>query len=123
MFCTLPAPPSPIGVCRSSSAAEKFGGNPALVYNSDTVAVRPIIELKLDTDDNFGPPDLIEVTLAWDGRLPQQTVSFLARNCAGSGQQGVQNLQRTGVPAFGWGAALDARASGAAQVLQLSRRG
>ena len=44
--------------------------DPALVYNSDTVA-RPIIQLRLETGDTDPVPSAIRVRLSWDGGAPQ----------------------------------------------------
>jgi len=52
------------------SPGTAVGGDPVLVYNSDTVQVRPIIEVQLGTQAPPGVPQDITVQLTWDG-VPQ----------------------------------------------------
>jgi hypothetical protein len=52
------------------------GGDPALVYNSDTVHVRPIVELTLPTDVLNVVPSDFQARVAWNGGQPGPWVDF-----------------------------------------------
>jgi RHS repeat-associated protein len=43
------------------------GGDPELVYNSDTVSARPVVQAVLATDPTLPLPSAIQVQLTWDG--------------------------------------------------------
>ncbi len=58
---------------RSAGAA---GGGTALVYNSNTVDVRPVIELHLDGAFPQTPTGIV-VTLTWNGATPETTTFFM----------------------------------------------
>jgi RHS repeat-associated protein len=51
------------------------GGNPALVYNSRAVSVRPLIQVALATSPTAALPATVALQLTWNG-TPQSTVSF-----------------------------------------------
>jgi hypothetical protein len=53
------------------SPGTDVGGNPALVYNSGTVSVRPIIQVPVYTDPNKSFPTEIDMRLTWNGGTPQ----------------------------------------------------
>ena len=53
------------------SPGTSMGGNPALVYNSATVGVRPVINVLVTPDVGLGNPVLIRARLTWDGGSPQ----------------------------------------------------
>jgi RHS repeat-associated protein len=56
-----------------------IGGNPALVYNSDTVDVRPVLQLLVDGVAKTvpqDPPQTISVQLTWAQGTPQDWVTF-----------------------------------------------
>ncbi len=57
------------------SPGTAVGGDPALVYNSQTVAVRPIVEVNLATDPQQPLPASVQVRLTWNG-VSQGWVSF-----------------------------------------------
>jgi RHS repeat-associated protein len=48
------------------SPGTSVGGAPALIYNSNTVAARPIIEASIKGDPNGPAPTSIEAQLTWD---------------------------------------------------------
>jgi hypothetical protein len=50
------------------------GGNPALVYNSDSVSVRPIVQVSLPSNNNAALPGTITGTLTWDTAGTPSTV-------------------------------------------------
>ena len=50
-----------------SSPGTSLGGNPALVYNGNTVDVHPIIDVFIDTHGDSVLPDNIKVDLFWNG--------------------------------------------------------
>jgi YD repeat-containing protein len=52
------------------SPGTSVGGNPALVYNSDTISPRPVVYATLQTDPNAGIPNLIRARLVWDNGTP-----------------------------------------------------
>ena len=49
------------------SPGTDVGGNPALVYNSATVSVRPIVQLQVQTDPMLPAPTSAQITLTFDG--------------------------------------------------------
>jgi PKD repeat protein len=57
------------------SPGTAVGGNPALVYNSSTVQVRPVIQLEVQGDPNGLAPTQAQVQLTWNG-TPQAPVLF-----------------------------------------------
>jgi RHS repeat-associated protein len=58
------------------SPGTSVGGDPALVYNSNAVNVRPIIEADVTPDPSLGVPTQIQAELIWNGANPQPWVSF-----------------------------------------------
>ena len=52
------------------------GGNPALVNDSDTVNVKPIVEATLLSDSGGSVPSQIQVQLTWNNGAPQSWVNF-----------------------------------------------
>jgi RHS repeat-associated protein len=52
-----------------------LGGPPALVYNSGTVNVKPIVEVSFTSDPNQGVPTSIQGQLTWNGSA-QSAVTF-----------------------------------------------
>jgi RHS repeat-associated protein len=58
------------------SPGTSVGGDPALVYNSATVNVRPIIQTALDVGPENPAPTQIQVQLTWDAGNPQNWVTF-----------------------------------------------
>ena len=55
------------------SPGTAVGGSPALVYNSSTVSVRPIIQLQVQTDPTLPAPTSAQITLTFNG-VPQAAV-------------------------------------------------
>jgi RHS repeat-associated protein len=56
------------------SPGTSVGGNPALVYNSATVDVRPTIQLTFQTDPQAPVPTQVQAQLTWNGQQePAQT--------------------------------------------------
>ena len=51
------------------SPGTMVGRSPALVYNSKTVNVRPILEAVLPTDENEEMPTVVKARLTWDGTV------------------------------------------------------
>jgi YD repeat-containing protein len=61
------------------------GGNPNLVYNSDSVSVQPFIQATLQSSNNASLPASIPATLTWDrGGTP--TVTTMTYNTTGAYQ-------------------------------------
>src|SRR5207302_1893452 len=58
------------------SPGTSVGGYPMLVYNSASGAVRPIIQVAVDTDPNQRVPSQIEMQLTWNRGSPQGWVSY-----------------------------------------------
>ena len=58
------------------SPGTTVGGDPALVYNSDTVSPRPILEFEITSPAGLPRPSAIRVGLSWDGTPQQSIVSF-----------------------------------------------
>ena len=58
------------------SPGTDVGGNPALVYNSATVDVRPIIQLAVNTDPNQSLPITVDMCLTWNGGSPQTPTPY-----------------------------------------------
>jgi YD repeat-containing protein len=86
------------------SPSTTVGGNPALVYNSNTVDVRPIIKVVIPTDSTLPLPTSIDLQLTWNG-TQQSSVSFsTAGHQAGDtlvlAVQVAGPVQTTGV--YGW---------------------
>jgi hypothetical protein len=50
--------------------------NPALIYNSETVSPRPILEAVLASDPTDAVPTSIDVRLTWNNGTPQAWVNF-----------------------------------------------
>jgi hypothetical protein len=63
------------GLDFDQSPGTDVGGSPALVYNSDTVSVRPIIAATLTTDPTKALPASIQAQLTWNGTA-QPWVTF-----------------------------------------------
>src|SRR5262249_45396790 len=57
------------------SPGTDVGGVPALVYNSDTVDSRPVVQAQLKSSADDPVPDEIRVRLTWDGK-PQEWVTY-----------------------------------------------
>src|SRR5207237_6478837 len=49
------------------SPGTSVGGDPALVYNSATVNVRPVVQLEVQTDPFGAAPVQAQVQLTWNG--------------------------------------------------------
>ncbi len=58
------------------SPGTSVGGDPALVYSSDTVHVRPIVEATLSTNASDPVPTSIQVQLTWNDGTPQPWITF-----------------------------------------------
>jgi len=58
------------------SPGTSVGGNPAFVYDSETVNPRPIAEATLDSDPAGSVPANISVQLTWNNGTPQTAVNF-----------------------------------------------
>jgi len=57
------------------SPGTSVGRDPALVYNSATVDVRPVIQLSLQTDPNGPVPTEVQLQLTWNG-ITEAPVTF-----------------------------------------------
>lgn len=61
------------------------GGSPALVYDSRTVNVRPVVQAELDAPSSGTTPSSITATLTWNGTAgSQQTFSTAGLRSAGA---------------------------------------
>jgi RHS repeat-associated protein len=58
------------------SPGTTVGGDPALVYSSDTLGTRPVIEATLATDPSQTAPTSVQVQLTWDSSPPQPWQTF-----------------------------------------------
>ncbi len=65
------------------SPGTSVGGDPALVYNSDTVSVRPIAETSLVTTTSPGVPSQIDAQMTWDEGDPEPWVTWSKGNLPG----------------------------------------
>jgi RHS repeat-associated protein len=57
-------------------ASAGLGGDPALVYNSDSVTVKPIIQATFASDAQLAVPTQIQAQLTWNNGTPQSWVTF-----------------------------------------------
>ena len=55
---------------------EIAAGNYALVYNSETVNAKPIVEASFASESAVGVPTSIDAQLTWNNGTPQSVVSF-----------------------------------------------
>ena len=60
------------------------GGYPALVYNSNTVNVKPIVQITLPTNAGSGVPSTIDMTFIWDPTGADVTTSLSFDTSAGT---------------------------------------
>src|SRR5262249_50299599 len=111
------------------------GGDPQLVYNSETVDVRPIIEATLGRDaDDHRKIEAVTATLTWAGGEPESPVTFHPTGTKPGDAlllavQAAAPVTRTGV--YGWrldvnvwfedGEELDREATGLARVVVRDR--
>jgi hypothetical protein len=65
------------------SPGTAVGGDPALVYNSATVSVRPVVQVQVATDPQGTAPTQAVVVLSWNG-VAQAPVTFPLSAPAGS---------------------------------------
>ena len=61
------------------------GGDPALVYNSDTVDVRPVVQIDLTGGQLAVTPTQIEAQLTWGDQTPQDWVTLPVNDLSAQG--------------------------------------
>src|SRR4051794_32809570 len=69
---SAPSGPSSLNVTPSAAV----GGPTALVYNSNTVDVRPVVLTQVDTNPSGPVPTQIQARLTWNGGSPGGWVTF-----------------------------------------------
>src|SRR5262249_15741505 len=65
-----------LGLPSSLDAASTLEGEAALVYNADTVNVKPIIEATQQSDAGGSGPSSLQAQLTWNNGTPQSAVTF-----------------------------------------------
>jgi YD repeat-containing protein len=100
------------------SPGASVGGNPALVYDSATVNLSPILEASLTSDPAGSVPSEIDVQLTWNNGTPQSWVTFstTGHSAGDTYLLAVQEATVTGTNAYPWSLYVRSKFSSAAPI-------
>src|SRR5262245_22307384 len=97
------------------SPGTAVGGNPYLVYLSETASPQPILEAVVASDPGDAVPTSIQVQLTWNGGAPQSSVTFSTTGHSAGDDYLVAaqvNSAVSSTGAFSWSLAITVNLSG-----------
>jgi YD repeat-containing protein len=83
------------------SSGTSVGGNPALIYNSDTILTQPIIEATLASDPAGSVPSFIQAQLNFNGFVQPWVSFYTTGHAAGDSYALAVRASSAGIPSTG----------------------